>query len=87
MKQLLLWHRKISRYSTPILAVVAFALSAYIWVNRPQVYFESYCEEPPEVEFRHRYSNSHDCDTAVIEYLGQPNRECRKAGCRRVEKL
>jgi len=87
MKPLTRWYRKISRYSTPILAVVAFALSAYVWLNRPQVYFESYCEAPADIDFKQRYDSSYECDRAVIEYLQQPQQACIKAGCRRIEKL
>lgn len=79
------WYAKFSRYSTLVLGAITIILGAYVWFNRTQVYYQTYCEQPENVEFQQRYSNYYDCDTAVIEYLKQQGAQCLKAGCRRIE--
>lgn len=85
MKKFTAWYRRISRYSTLVLLVITVALGSYVWLNRTQVYYQTYCSEPDDLEYGRLYSNSYDCDTAVIDYIKQSGGQCLKAGCKRVE--
>ena len=84
MNRFIKGYKRISRYSTIVLAVATFATGAYVWTTRTKIYYESYCKEPTELVFEQRYENSNECDTAVFNYLSEPENSCVKAGCRRV---
>lgn len=86
MNNLTSWYRRITRYSTLVLFVVTVALGSYVWMNRTQVYYESYCETADEVQYDQLFSNSYDCDIATVELLQRKGRSCIKAGCRQVER-
>ena len=86
MNNLTSWYRRITRYSTLVLFVITVALGSYVWMNRTQVYYESYCETVDGVKYDQLFSNSYDCDMATVELLKREGKQCLKAGCRQVER-